>query len=84
MADPVSPSQLGRKPGGGAPTLHVWTLHPVGCLHSGAFGNYFHLLLLFYKQFWESELSLKRYPPPDCNETSWREAHVLLGVPWAH
>lgn len=84
VAGPISPSQLVRKPGGGAPTLHPWTLPPVGCLHSAASGNYFHLLLLFYRQFGKSELSLKCYPPPAYNEISWREAHVLLGAPWAH
>lgn len=25
----------------------------------------------------------KALPTPDCNETSWRGAHMLFGVPWA-
>ena len=32
---------------------------------------------------WGRLIKSKALPTPDCNETSWRGAHVLFGVPWA-
>ena len=83
MAGPVSPSQLEGKPGRDSPPSIAgpriqWDV----CTRQAVSGNCFQLLLL-YKQFGENKSSLKLCLPPGCNESSWREAHVLFGAPWA-
>ena len=69
VAGPISPGQLVRKPGGGTPPSI-----------SGPCTQWD----VCTQQQLEITSESKTLPPPDCDETGRREAHVLFGVPWAH